>query len=127
LDYQLSEVRSTEIRLTMRWRKRGINLPFNLNFSKKDANGASTNDISFALEYSVRDDINSNSRLDQSNAFATGGQRVVSIKPTIDCVLSNRVNIQLYFDQRRLSPYVSNSAPSVNTRGGVQVRISLAQ
>ncbi|MEY3946325.1 MAG: cell surface protein SprA [Bacteroidota bacterium] len=127
LDYQLSEVRSTEIRLTMRWRKRGINLPFNLNFSKKDANGASTNDISFALEYSVRDDINSNSRLDQSNAFATGGQRVVSIKPTIDCVLSNRVNIQLYFDQRRLSPYVSNSAPSVNTRGGVQIRISLAQ
>jgi len=51
----------------------------------------------------------------------------VSIRPTIDYVLSNRVNIQLYFDQRRLNPYVSNSAPSVNTRGGVQIRISLAQ
>ena len=92
-----------------------------------DANGASSNDITFALEYSVRDDVNSNSRLDQSNAFATGGQKVVSIKPTVDCVLSNRVNLQLYFDQRRINPYVSNSAPSVNTRAGVQIRISLAQ
>jgi cell surface protein SprA len=127
LDYQLSEVRSTEVRLTMRWRKRGINLPFNINIGKKDANGASANDITFALEYSVRDDINSNSRLDQSNAFATGGQKVVSIKPTVDCVLSNRVNLQLYFDQRRINPYVSNAAPSVNTRAGVQIRISLAQ
>jgi cell surface protein SprA len=51
----------------------------------------------------------------------------MSIRPTIDYVLSNRINIQLYFDQRRVNPYISSSAPMVNTRAGVQVRISLAQ
>ncbi len=127
VDFQLSEVHSTEITFGMRWRKRGFPLPFKVKIGKGDASNKLDNDITFALDFSVRDDINSNSRLDQSNAFATGGQRVVSIRPTIDYVLSNRVNIQLYFDQRRLNPYVSNSAPSVNTRGGVQIRISLAQ
>jgi cell surface protein SprA len=127
VDFQLSEVHSTEITFGMRWRKRGFPLPFKVKIGKGDASSKLDNDITFALDFSVRDDVNSNSRLDQSNAFATGGQRVVTIRPTIDYVLSNRVNIQLYFDQRRLNPYVSNSAPSVNTRGGVQIRISLAQ
>lgn len=126
LDFQLSEVHSSEITLGIRWRKRGFPLPFNLKIGKSET-GKLDNDITFALDFSVRDDVTSNSRLDQSNAFATAGQKVVSIRPTIDYVLSNRVNIQLYFDQRRLNPYVSNAAPSVNTRGGVQVRISLAQ
>jgi cell surface protein SprA len=127
IDFQLSEVRSTEITFGMRWRKRGFPLPFKLKIGKKEASSKLDNDITFALDFSIRDDINANSRLDQSNSFATGGQRILSIRPTVDYVLSNRVNIQLYFDQRRLNPYVSNAAPSVNTRGGVQIRISLAQ
>jgi cell surface protein SprA len=127
VDFQLSEVRSTEITFGMRWRKRGFPLPFRIKFGKKEPSSKLDNDITFSLDFSIRDDINSNSRLDQANAFATGGQRVVSIRPTIDYVISNRVNIQSYFDQRRLNPYVSNAAPSVNTRAGVQVRISLAQ
>jgi cell surface protein SprA len=127
VDFQLSEVRSTEVTFGMRWRKRGFPLPFRIKLSKKEPTGKLENDITFSLDFSIRDDINSNSRLDQANAFATGGQRVVTIRPTIDYVISNRVNIQLYFDQRRLNPYISNAAPSVNTRAGVQVRISLAQ
>jgi len=127
IDLQLSEVRSTEITFGMRWRKRAMPLPFKLKLGKKEASKKLDNDLTFALDFSIRDDINSNSRLDQSNAFATGGQRIFSIRPTIDYVLSNRVNVQLYFDQRRINPYISNAAPSVNTRGGVQIRISLAQ
>lgn len=128
IDFQLSEVRSTEMTFGMRWRNRDMKLPFKLPFVKKQEGAAEAqNDITFALDFSIRDDINSNSRLDQTNAFATGGQKVITIRPTVDVVLSNRVNVQLYFDQRRLNPYISNAAPSVNTRGGMQIRISLAQ
>jgi len=81
----------------MRWRKRGFPLPFRVKIGKGDPSNKLDNDITFALDFSVRDDINSNSRLDQSNAFATGGQRVVSIRPTVDYVLSNRVNITTLF------------------------------
>jgi cell surface protein SprA len=126
-DYQLSEVRSTETTVGLRWRKRGFPLPFKIKIGKKEPAKKVDNDITFTLDFSIRDDINSNSRLDQSSAFATGGQKVITIRPTIDYVLSNRINLQLYFDQRRVNPYISSSAPLVNTRAGLQVRISLAQ
>jgi len=127
IDYQLSEVKSTEVTFGMRWRKRGFPLPIKLRIGKKEPTNKLDNDITFSLDFSIRDDINSNSRLDQENAFATGGQKIITIRPTIDYVVSNRVNVQFYFDQRRLNPYVSNAAPSVNTRAGMQIRISLAQ
>jgi len=127
IDFQLSEIKSTEVTFGVRWRKRGFPLPIKLRIGKKEPSNKLYNDITFALDFSIRDDINSNSRLDQANAFATGGQKIVSIRPTVDYVVSNRVNLQFYFDQRRLNPYVSNAAPSVNTRAGVQIRISLAQ
>lgn len=127
VDFQLSEIRSTELTFNMRYRKRG-KLPFNIKLGKKGGEGGSSEtDMTFAMDFSLRDDITANSRLDQTNAFATGGQKVISLRPTVDVVLSNRVNMQFYFDQRRVTPYISNAAPSVNTRAGVQVRISLAQ
>ena len=126
-DYQLSEVRSTETTVGLRWRKRGFPLPIKLKIGKKEPAKKLDNDITFTLDFSIRDDINSNSRLDQSSAFATGGQKVITIRPTIDYVLSNRINVQLYFYERRVNPYISTSAPMVNTRAGLQIRISLSQ
>ena len=124
VDYQLSEVNSTEYTVGASWRKRGFNLPFKLPFMKDKK---LENDVSFRLDFSIRDDATSNSRLDQNNAFSTGGQKVVTIQPSIDYVLNNRVNIKFYFDQRRVIPYISTSAPMTNTRAGVQIRVSLAQ
>ena len=124
VDYQLSEVNSTEWTVAGSFRKRGFNLPFKIPGMK---NKKIQNDVNFRLDLSVRDDVTSNSRLDQDNAFSTGGQKVVSLQPSIDYVLNNRVNLRLYFDQRKVVPYISTSAPTTNTRAGVEVRISLAQ
>ncbi|MGI8581184.1 MAG: hypothetical protein ACR2KX_03275, partial [Chitinophagaceae bacterium] len=67
------------------------------------------------------------SRLDQQSAFATAGSKEMTLSPTIDYSINNRINVELYFDQRRVTPYISSAAPTVNTRAGMQVRISLAQ
>ena len=126
VDYQLSEARSTEFTIGARWRKRGFPLPFKVPFSKKDTKKLE-NDITFILDLSVRDDITSNSRLDQVVSLPTAGQKVVTISPSIDYVLNNRVKIILYFDQRRTIPKISTSAPITNTKGGIKINISLAQ
>lgn len=125
IDYQLSEVRSTEYTFGGGFRKRGMKLPFKLPFTKKDTKKLD-NEIKFQLDFRIRDNVTSNSRLDQNSSFATNGSREISINPTIDYYISNRVNIKFYFDQRRVTPYISSSPPSVDTRAGVQVRISLA-
>lgn len=126
IDYQLSEVRSTEFTIGAGYRKRGLKLPFKFPFIKSDSKKLD-NEINFRFDFKMRDNVTSNSRLDQQNAFATSGSKEITISPTVDYYLSNRVNIKFYFEQRRVTPYVSSSAPTVNTRAGVQVRISLAQ
>jgi cell surface protein SprA len=125
IDYQLSEVRSTEITFGGGFRKRGLKLPFKVPFSKKDTKKLD-NEINFQLNFSIRNNVTSNSILDQNSAFATNGSKEITISPTLDYYISNRINIKLYFDQRRVNPYISSSAPTVDTRAGVQVRISLS-
>ena len=126
IDYQLSEVRSTEYTFGGGFRKRGLKLPFKLPFTKADTKKLD-NEINFRLDFRVRDNVTSNSRLDQNSAFATNGSKEITISPTVDYYISNRINVKLYFDQRRVSPYISSSPPTVDTRAGVQIRISLAQ
>ncbi len=125
IDYQLSEVRSNEITFGAGFRKRGLKLPFKVPFSKKDTKKLD-NEINFNLAFSIRNNVSSNSILDQNSAFATNGSKEITISPTLDYYISNRINVKLYFDQRRVNPYVSSSAPTIDTRAGVQVRISLA-
>ncbi|MFT3910577.1 MAG: cell surface protein SprA [Ferruginibacter sp.] len=126
-DYQLSEVRSTEFAIGAGYRKRGLKLLGGLKLPKFLGGGKKLeNEINFRIDYKVRDNVTSNSRLDQDNNFATGGSRETSIIPTVDYFLNSRVNIKLYYDRRRVKPYISSSAPTTNTRAGVQIRISLA-
>lgn len=134
IDFQLSEQRSTEYSIDAGYRKRGLRMPFNLSLPKflqsKNANVPHSkleNEISFRLHFSLRDNVTSNSRLDQDNTFATAGSKEISIEPTVNYILSNRVNIQLYFKQRKVKPYISSSAPITNTNAGVKISISLTQ
>ena len=129
-DYQLSEQRSTEVVIGAGYRKRGLKLFGGLKLPKflsKTGSGKLDNEINFRLDVRVRDNVTANSKLDNESSFATGGSKEISINPTIDYFLNNRVNLKLYFDQRKIIPYISSSAPTTNTRAGVQIRISLAQ
>lgn len=121
IDFQLSEARSSEFTIGAGWRKRGL-----VSFIKWKGKSLD-NDVAFRLDLSVRDDATSNSRLDQPTALTTAGQKVVLINPSIDYVISNRVSVKLYFEQRRVQPKISTAPPITNTRAGVQIRVSLAQ
>lgn len=125
VDYQLAENRSTEVSFGFSWRKRAFPLLKDIKIGKKGMK--LDNDVSFRFDFSLRDDATANSKLDQGTSFGTGGQKVVRIAPSIDYVLNNRISLKLYFEQNRNIPKVSNAFPITNTRGGLQVRISLAQ
>jgi cell surface protein SprA len=128
IDFQLSESRSEEFTVGVGWRKRGLNLPFKIKLpGSKQASKELSNDLNMRLDLGLRDDATANSRLDQEAALPTAGQKVVTISPSIDYVLNNRINLRLFFDQRRTIPKISTSAPITTTRAGLQIRISLAQ
>lgn len=123
IDYQLSEVRSTGWSFGGSFRKKGFNLPFRMPFTKGKR---LDNDLTVRLDLSFEDDTQSNSQLDQTSAYSTGGQKVITIQPSVDYVMSSRVRLKFYFDQIRTIPYISTSAPITNTSAGVQISVSLA-
>jgi cell surface protein SprA len=123
VDYQMSETNSKEWIFGFGWRKRGIRLPFKIpGMQGKKLQ----NDLSLKLDISLRDDATGNSTLDQTTAYATSGQKVFSLQPSVDYVLNNRINLKLYFTRLKTTPYISTTAPTVSTTAGLQVRISLA-
>lgn len=123
IDYQLAENRSTEVTFGFDWRRKGMPLIKRLPFMK----GKLDNDVTFRMDFSLRDDATANSKLDQGTSFGTAGQKVIRIAPSIDYIVNNKISIKLYFEQNRNIPKISNAFPITNTRAGVQVRISLTQ
>jgi cell surface protein SprA len=137
IDFQLSETHSTELTIGAGFRKRGVPLPFGWKVpgnGKTAPNGPpgsitsqkAQNDLTLRLDFSIRDDATSSSYLDQNASLPTGGQRVIRIDPSIDYVLNSRINLKLYFDQQRTTPKISTTPPITTTKGGIQIRISLA-
>ena len=122
VDYQLSENNSTEWVIGTSFRKRGLKLPFNIPGLN---NNKLSNDLTFRLDVAMRDVFNTNSRLDQSNAYGTGGQKEITLQPSVDYVLNSKINLKFFFDQRRATPYISSAPPITNTRAGVNIRIAL--
>jgi cell surface protein SprA len=57
----------------------------------------------------------------------TAGQRITTLKFTADYVLSDRFNMQLFYDRQFNAPYISTSYPITNSSFGVNFRFSLAQ
>ena len=130
IDFQLSETRSTEYAIGAGYRKKGLKLFGGLRLPKflsKAGAGKLDNEINFRFDMKVRDNVTVNNRLDQQATLPTGGSKEITFSPTIDYYLNSRINMKFYFDQRRVIPYISSSAPITNTRAGVQIRISLAQ
>ena len=124
IDFQVSEVRSVDITVGAGWRKRGLKLPFKVPFTKTDSKTLE-NDITFRFDLTYRDNAIANNILDQRNSIPTGGQKILSINPSIDYVLNNRLRLRLFFEQTRVIGYIATPPPVVNTRAGLQVNISL--
>ncbi|MFN9711208.1 MAG: cell surface protein SprA, partial [Bacteroidota bacterium] len=124
VDFQVSEVRSVDITFGAGWRKRGMRFPFKIPFTR--GSKKLENDISFRFDMTYRDNAISNNILDQRTSIPTGGQKVLSLNPSIDYVLNNRIRLRLFMEQTRVVGYIATPPPVINTRAGLQLNISLA-
>ncbi len=122
IDYQVSETRSTEFVIGGGYRVRGLKLPFSVFGIKK-----LENDLNVKLDVGIRDDKTSNSYLAQNVEVTTRGQKVVSISPSIDYIVNDRITLRLFYDRRQSIPYISSSYPITTTKAGVTIRFIFAQ
>ncbi len=123
IDYQLTQINSTEFTIGMGYKMSGFTLPFKIKGKRPNLE----NDLTFKFDFSFRDDITTNFRLDQDLNEPTGGMLAITIAPTIDYVVNDRFNVQLYFDRMQTIPKISTAFPITSTNAGVRVRFSLAE
>ncbi len=127
IDYQVSEQRSTQYGVRIDWMKQakpGAKRKYVTLFGKQfDL----SNDIRFQFNWRFANDATSNSKLDQSNSFVTGGQKRIELQPSIDYTLNPRVNLRFFLDRVKTIPNLPSASPVTTTNAGLEVRVSLAQ
>ena len=105
------------------YRLKGLTLPIKIRGKKKRLE----NDINFRFEFSYRNNVTTNLRLDEDIAEPTRGMKTYTISPSIDYVINSRLNIKIFFDRNKSIPATSASYPITNTKAGVSLRFSLTQ
>jgi cell surface protein SprA len=144
IDYQLAETRTSEMVFgfgyTMKNVIIGFLLPKNAKPAKKkkgrkgndknppkDKSGKEIkgNDMNFVFDFSYRDDVTINHRLDQGIAEPTRGSKTLTISPSINYDINKRLNVRLFFDHRRVIPATSASFPITTNQGGITIRFTL--
>jgi cell surface protein SprA len=120
VDFQLTEMRSTEVDFGAGFRIRNFPLPFNIGKAKK-----LHNDLNFRLDLGLRDDKTVNNLLDADLVIPTSGQKIVTIAPSIDYVVNQRLNLHFFYNRRQTIPVISTSFPISNTEAGVTLRFIL--
>lgn len=140
---QLSESQSRGIDIQFGYLIRNLNIPFltgNRNAGDNDQNdggvlgrnrpgsrrgGLQGQDLDINFSFSLRDDVTFNHLLDQGVVEPTRGNYQLSISPSAEYQLSQRLSLRLFFDYIRNEPKTSAGFPRTDASGGIVVRFSL--
>lgn len=84
------------------------------------------NDLNVRVDVSFRDNLTVIRKIVENTNQATAGQRVVSIKCSVQYDLTNNLTIQYYYDQTLNTPKIATSYPTGNLSTGLRLRFNLA-
>ena len=120
-DFQMIEMQTKQFTIGAGYKIKGLKLPIKIKGKKIRLD----NDLSFRFDFSYRDNVTINHRIDEAQPQITQGSRTITIQPSIDYIISKRMNIRLFFDQTQTIPKISTGFKTTNTRGGLTFRFSL--
>ena len=121
IDYQISENASTEYIVGGGFRKKGVRLPFPIAGVRR-----LKNELIVKVDVSFRDDKNSNTFLANNISVISRGQQVISIRPSVDYSVNQKLTLHFFFDRQQAIPYVSNAFPTTTTKAGLTLRFIFA-
>lgn len=127
---QVSELTSNDLLIDIGYTKANMRLPFRFNGRTITLK----NDLTFRMGLTIRDTktvqrklSNPNGDEFEDNNVVTSGNVNFQLRPTVNYVMNQRLNIQLYFERNINEPRVSNSFRRATTAFGTKITFSLAQ
>ena len=82
-------------------------------------------DLNFKVDLSIRRNITIQRRVIDGINIPSQGQNVITLKTSVDYVISNNINVRFFFDRIMNKPVVSTSFPTANTNTGISLRFNL--
>ena len=119
---QITELNSTDLAVAFGFTKANMKLPFKV----KGSIVTLENDLTFKFNFTLRDTKTTQRKIDEVNTV-TAGNVNFQLRPQLGYVLSERLNLNLYFERNINTPRITSSYPRSTTQFGIQVRFSLAQ
>ncbi len=120
-NYTLIETRNSEFIIGIGYRGKEIYLPFKIRGRKPYLK----NDLNIRFDFSIRDVVTITRNVQNLQSNPTQGQRILSIKPQIDYMLNEKLNLRFFYDRRVSTPATSNAFPTAITQGGLSLRYTL--
>lgn len=120
-NWQLSEQKGSEFVIGAGYRTSKLRIPFLRGGRTLVLN----NDINFRFDFSIRDQLTKIRNLDRPSNDAVQGSKVISIRPTIEYNINEKLMLRIFYDRRQTNPYVSNQFPTIITSGGFSLRYTI--
>ncbi len=101
----------------------------NLNFITKTprAEKKVSNDLKLNVDFSYKDIKTLLRKVEENITQASSGNRVFGVKISADYVLSQKINIQLYYDHQSTLPLISTSYPIKTDNVGLNIKLMLTR
>ena len=119
---QLNEQKGSEWIIGAGYRTNELTIPFVRRGGRRVV---LTSDINFRLDFGIRDNVTKIRNLDRPSNDPVQGQRVYTLRPTIDYMISEALMLRIFYDYRRTDPKTSNSFPTIIQSGGVSLRYTI--
>lgn len=119
---QVTELASKDWSVEVGYTKNNMKLPF------KDQGRTITlkNDVTFRLNVSITNNRTIQRKIDEVNTI-TNGNINVQIRPNVQYVVNQKLNVQFYVDRNVNEPLVTSSFRRATTRVGLKLVFNLAQ
>ncbi len=119
---QVTELTSNDFSIDVGYTKNKFKLPF----TWQGETIILDNDIQFRINFTIRDTKTIQRKIDELNTV-TQGNINFQLRPTVQYMVSQRLNVTLYFERNINEPRISSSFKRSTTSFGTQIRFSLAQ
>ena len=102
----------------------------NLNFMTKNKAGVQkkvSNDLKLTVDLSYKNIKTLLRKVEEGLTQASSGNKVFSIKIAADYVLSQKVNLQIFYDHQGTTPLISSSYPVKADNVGINIKLMLTR
>ena len=102
----------------------------NLSFTSKNKDGRQkrvSNDLKLNLDISYKNITSLLRKVDEGITQISSGNKVWSLKLSADYVLSQKINLQFFYDHQSTTPFISTSYPVSADNVGLNIKIMLTR